>query len=139
MKAIIAHSAEQRWTEKGARNDIYESRANKEILQIKTSDVRVCKRIGLLQNYRLCKSIIFSEGIYKQQNKLQRRWGEMIYLSTDEVARILSELFGDECACNYCGIDEWLPTVCKYADTECPKPKEKHGCWKQFLRQHSER
>lgn len=60
-------------TEKEARNDIYESRANKEILQIKTSDVRTCKRIGLLQNYRLCKSIIFPEAIYKQQNKLQRR------------------------------------------------------------------
>ena len=54
------------------RNDIYESRTDKKILQIKASDVRTCKRIGLLQNYRLYESIIFPKDIYKQQNKLQR-------------------------------------------------------------------
>lgn len=54
----------------------------------------------------------------------------------DEVAEILQELFDDECACNYSGIDEWLPMSCKYVETgECPTPKEKHGCWKQFLLQ----
>ncbi len=53
----------------------------------------------------------------------------------DEVAEILANLYGDDCACNCSGNDEWLPQYCKYADTECPVPKEKHGCWKQFLLQ----
>lgn len=28
------------------------------------------------------------------------------------VACLLADLFGDSCACNYCGIDEWLPESC---------------------------
>lgn len=55
--------------------------------------------------------------------------------TTEEVAEILARVLGDECACNFNGIDEWLPSACKYADTECPTPKEKHGCWIQFLMQ----
>jgi len=57
--------------------------------------------------------------------------------TTEEVAELLSNLFGDECACNFNGIDEWLPERCKYAEIadECPNPKEKHGCWMQFLLQ----
>ena len=47
---------------------------------------------------------------------------------------VLANLLGD-CACNYNDNDEWLPMSCKYAETECPKPKEIHGCWKQFLLQ----
>lgn len=54
--------------------------------------------------------------------------------SVEEVAELLADLFDDEYACNYNGIDEWLPQSCKYADTECPDPKEKHGCWIQFLK-----
>lgn len=53
----------------------------------------------------------------------------------EEVAEILHDMFGDDCACNYNDIDEWLPQSCKYAETECPNLKEKHGCWKQFLLQ----
>lgn len=55
----------------------------------------------------------------------------------EEVAEILSSVIGDECACNINGIDEWLPESCKYTEIgeECPNPKEKHGCWMQFLLQ----
>ena len=53
----------------------------------------------------------------------------------NEVAEILCDLFGDDCACNYSGIYEWLPMACKYAEKDCPTPKDKHGCWKQFLLQ----
>lgn len=53
--------------------------------------------------------------------------------TTEQVAEMLTNLFGDECACNFNDIDEWLPLACKYADTQCPHPKEKHGCWMQFL------
>ena len=55
----------------------------------------------------------------------------------EEVAEILASVIGDECACNINGIDEWLPERCKYTEIaeECPHPKEKHGCWMQFLLQ----
>lgn len=53
--------------------------------------------------------------------------------TTDEVAELLANTFGDECACNWSRNDEWLPEVCKYAETTCPSPKEINGCWKQFL------
>ncbi len=53
--------------------------------------------------------------------------------TTDEVAELLRKMFGDDCACNYNGIDEWLPMNCQYANTTCPHPEEKNGCWKQFL------
>lgn len=62
--------------------------------------------------------------------KADRQRGEW---ATDEVAELLANIFGDECACNWNGNDEWLPEVCKYAETTCPSPKEVNGCWKQFL------
>ena len=56
-------------------------------------------------------------------------------MTIDEVAALLAKLFGDECACNFNDIDEWLPMSCKYSETSCPHPDEPHGCWKQFLMQ----
>lgn len=50
-----------------------------------------------------------------------------------QVACILAELFGDTCACNYCGIDEWLPKVCDFANKECPDVVGV-ACWEQFLK-----
>lgn len=55
-------------------------------------------------------------------------------MTFEEIAQLLSDLFG-ECACDVNDNDEWLPQACKYAETECPKPKEKNGCWMQFLMQ----
>lgn len=57
----------------------------------------------------------------------------------DEVAEILEEQYYDACACNYNSNDEWLPFVCQYTNTECPNPKEKNGCWKEWLRHRKER
>ena len=54
--------------------------------------------------------------------------------TTHEVAIILAEAFGDDCACNFNGNDEWLGEKCKYAETDCPYPKEDNGCWKEFVR-----
>ena len=51
----------------------------------------------------------------------------------DTVAEMLAELFGEECCCNYNGIDEWLPFLCEYSDT-CPDVIGKNGCWKQFIK-----
>ncbi len=49
-----------------------------------------------------------------------------------EVAEIIAELFGDSCACNFNGIDEWLPFKCELLDC-CPNT---YGvaCWEQYLK-----
>ena len=53
------------------------------------------------------------------------------------VACLLAELFGDTCACNYNGIDEWLPEKCEVIDA-CPNPAGV-ACWEQFLKHRAER
>lgn len=106
-----------------------------------------------LTKWKDCAGLHINLGIWKQLQIPTRRWitptiqavedtrgvvemsrDESWTYTLDEVAEILNGLMG-ECACNYNGIDEWLPQSCKYADTQCPRPKEKHGCWKQFLLQ----
>ena len=54
-------------------------------------------------------------------------------LALELVAEILAEQFGDECACNFNGNDEWLPMMCHYGDV-CPDPPEHLGCWMELLR-----
>lgn len=56
----------------------------------------------------------------------------------DTVAEMLAELFGEECCCNYNGIDEWLPYLCEYSET-CPDTIGKNGCWKQLIKHWKER
>lgn len=53
------------------------------------------------------------------------------------VACLLAELFDDTCACNYNGIDEWLPEKCELLDS-CPNPGGV-ACWEQFLKHKTER
>lgn len=49
-----------------------------------------------------------------------------------EVAVIISDLFGDNCACNFNDIDEWLPYKCELLDA-CPNPCGV-ACWEQYLK-----
>ena len=57
----------------------------------------------------------------------------------DVVAEMLYVSCGcDECPCNYGPTDEWLPEVCDLQD-ECPNPKDKLGCWKQYIKHFAER
>ena len=53
------------------------------------------------------------------------------------VACLLAELFDDTCACNYNGIDEWLPSRCEVIDS-CPDPVGV-ACWEQYLKHRVER
>lgn len=53
------------------------------------------------------------------------------------VACLLAELFDDTCACNYNGIDEWLPEKCELLDA-CPNPVGV-ACWEQYLKHRAER
>ena len=53
------------------------------------------------------------------------------------VACLLAEMFGEDCACNFNGIDEWLPEKCEVIDS-CPNPAGV-ACWEQFLKHRAER
>lgn len=53
-----------------------------------------------------------------------------------EVAEIIAELFGDTCACNFNGIDEWLPEKCELLSA-CPNPVGV-ACWEQYLKYRNE-
>lgn len=54
-----------------------------------------------------------------------------------EVAEIIAEILGDPCACNFNGIDEWLPFKCELLDA-CPHT-EGVACWEQYLKFKGER
>ena len=49
-----------------------------------------------------------------------------------EVAVILADAFGDDCACNFNGNDEWLPYLCEL-QADCPHPCGV-ACWEQYLK-----
>lgn len=49
-----------------------------------------------------------------------------------EVAVILAEFTGDNCACNFNGIDGWLPEKCELQDA-CPNTAGV-ACWEQYLK-----
>lgn len=57
--------------------------------------------------------------------------------NTHEVAEILADLFGDSCACNFNGIDEWLPEKCELLDS-CPNTVGV-ACWEQYLKFREEK
>lgn len=50
-----------------------------------------------------------------------------------EVAELLAEVIGDDCACNVNGNDEWLTEYCDFRDTVCPHPCGV-ACWEQYLK-----
>ena len=58
--------------------------------------------------------------------------------TTHEVAEILAEVIGDECACDVNGNDEWLPMCCEFSQTVCPDP-EGVACWEQYLKWRKKR
>ena len=69
------------------------------------------------------------EWAIKALEQPERKKGEW---TTHEVACLLAEVMGDECACNVNGNDEWLPLVCDFAETTCPNVFGV-ACWEQWL------
>lgn len=55
-----------------------------------------------------------------------------ILYTAHDVALILAEAVGDDCACNVNGNDEWLPEKCELLDA-CPDPLGV-ACWEQYLK-----
>lgn len=69
------------------------------------------------------------------ENRRQNEIGENMKIglyTANEVAEIIADLFCDTCACNFNGIDEWLPFKCELQDC-CPNT---YGvaCWEQYLK-----
>ena len=63
--------------------------------------------------------------------KWRQIWKNGFY-TAHEVAVIIADLFGDDCACNFNGNDEWLPYLCELQDA-CPHPCGV-ACWEQYLK-----
>lgn len=55
-----------------------------------------------------------------------------------EVAEILAEVIGDDCACDVNRNDEWLPEFCEFSQTVCPYPAGV-ACWEQWLKWREKR
>jgi hypothetical protein len=72
--------------------------------------------------------------IWKEINELPSAQPEW---NNHTVACLLAELFDDTCACNYNGIDEWLPSKCELLDS-CQNPAGV-ACWEQYLTHRAER
>jgi hypothetical protein len=53
-------------------------------------------------------------------------------VEVDTVIEMFEYMLGD-CPCNFSPVDEWLAERCELQN-ECPNPKDKHGCWKQFIK-----
>lgn len=74
---------------------------------------------------------------YEHEKMLKNLQSEEPKWNNHTVACLLADLFDDACACNYCGIDEWLPEKCEVIDA-CPNPVGV-ACWEQFLTHRKER
>ena len=67
----------------------------------------------------------------KSKNKIIRSEEESHTYTAHEVACILADAFGDDCACNVNGNDEWLPQYCEFSST-CNVVGV--ACWEQYLK-----
>ena len=65
------------------------------------------------------------------KNEIEANMENGLY-TAHEVAVIIADLFGDDCACNFNDIDEWLPFKCELIKS-CPNPCGV-ACWEQYLK-----
>ena len=77
------------------------------------------------------------KGISKAWKRIKQLPSAQPEWNNHTVACLLEELFDDPCACNYNGIDEWLPGKCEVIDA-CPNPVGV-ACWEQYLKHRAER
>ena len=61
--------------------------------------------------------------------------GGQLY-TVHDVAVILANAIGDDCACNINSNDEWLPQLCELQEA-CPEPVGV-ACWEQYLKHRAE-
>lgn len=77
------------------------------------------------------------QGVYLAEKKIEQLPSVQPEWNNHTVACLLADLFDDTCACNYNGIDEWLPEKCELFKS-CPNPVGV-ACWEQFLKHRVER
>ena len=110
---------------------------NKQRLIDKDKVMQLLRRIANIQAIDVTAEVYFKEGVDTAIAVVDVA-PTVDAIPIDDVAAMLAELFGEECCCNYNGIDEWLPFVCEHSDT-CPDTIGKNGCWKQFIKHWKER
>ena len=93
--------------------------------------------IDLISRKALCEYALNQKNKSVTPNDIMRFPSEQPKWNNHTVACMLAELFDDTCACNYNGIDEWLPEKCELLDS-CPNPAGV-ACWEQFLKHRAER
>ena len=91
----------------------------------------------LISRQALCEYALNQKDKSVTPNDIMRFPSAQPEWNNHTVACLLAELFDDTCACNYNGIDEWLPEKCELMDS-CPNPVGV-ACWEQFLKHRAER
>ena len=97
---------------------------------LKEQSLKSCKDTAILDVNIDSFNFVIDEAIKALEQELKTGW------DNHQIACMLADLFGDACACNYNGIDEWLGELCDFKDTCCPHPVGV-ACWEQFLK-HSQ-
>lgn len=67
---------------------------------------------------------------YKECRQALREAPAVDAIPIDDVAEMLADLFGDECACNYNHIDQRLAMGCER--DSCPDDGD-YSCWKKYV------
>ena len=89
--------------------------------KIRTNGAKGCEQ--LISLYRQLAEWLKELKAYREAEKY--KW------NNHQVACLLADIFGDTCACNYNGNDEWLPFKCELLDA-CPNTVGV-ACWEQYL------
>lgn len=93
--------------------------------------------IKAIKNQESAISFDFNQGLIAAMNAVSDIPQDKLY-NIHEAACILADAFGDDCACNFNGNDEWLPFHCDFAETCCPEPVGV-ACWEQYLKHLNKR
>ena len=89
----------------------------------------ICKKVN--GSWYHPKNIAYCNAFKDRKNCVEVVHGQRLY-NAHEVAVILADAFGDPCACNFNGNDEWLPEKCELLSA-CPSPVGV-ACWEQYLK-----
>lgn len=105
---------------------------------IKRSDLLRILKNNEPMNWRDTDEEITERACWHWFNKIVEEADAVDAVEVDKVAQMFFDFTGDDCPCNYVGVDEWLPEVCEL-QKECPRPADGLGCWKQFVKHYGER
>ena len=70
----------------------------------------------------------YHDGYQQAMNEIEHK-----FYNTHEVARIIDDLFGNEYACNFNDISDWLPNYCGGTVKGCTPDIKSVECWERYL------